>query len=142
MTDHTAKNLSLKLARIAEALAEDVDALTDEQVLQEAREDGIDTARVATEFRSSALSIINQAKRQRLIQARMALQQSQQSRNAAVRVRPTLAVIKLRIQEILTLKPSLAIAFRDGKEISDDDWLSLWDDLIETGAVKEDDDIS
>jgi inactivated superfamily I helicase len=141
MTDHTAKNLSLKLARISEALAEDVDELSDEQVLQEAREDGIDTARVAAEFRSSALSIINQAKRQRLIQARMALQQSQQSRNAAVRARPTLTVIKSRIQEILTLKPSLAIAFRDGKEISDDDWLSLWDDLVETGAVKEGDDI-
>ena len=141
MTDHTTKNLSLKLARISEALAEDVDRLSDEQVLQEAREDGTDTAKVAEEFRSSALLIINQAKRQRLIQARIALQQSQQSRNAAVRARPTLTVIKERIQEILTLKPSLAIAFRDGKEISDDDWLSLWDDLVETGAVKEGDDI-
>lgn len=140
MTHHTSKNLSLKLDRISEALAEDVDGLSDEQVLQEAKEDGLDTAKVAAEFRSSALSMIAQAKRQRLLQARSALEKSQQSRTSAVRARPTLAAIKARIQEVLAIKPSLAIAFRDGKEMSDDDWLSLWDDFVETGAVKEGDD--
>lgn len=142
MTHHTTKNLSLKVDRISEALADDVDRLSDEQVLQEAKDDGIDTAKVAVEFRSSALSMIAQAKRQRLLQARSALDKSQQSGASIVRSRPTLAAIKARIQEILTIKPSLAIAFRDGKEMCDDDWLSLWDDLVETGAVKEGDDLS
>jgi hypothetical protein len=141
MTHHTSKTLSLKLDRVAEALADDVDGLSDEQVLQEAKEDGIDPSKVAGEFRSSALSMIAQAKRHRLLQARSALEKSQRSSASAVRTRPTLAAIKARIQEALAIKPSLAIAFRDGKEMSDDDWLSLWDDLVETGAVKEGDDI-
>lgn len=142
MNHHTSKNLSLKLDRFAQALSEDVDGLSDEQVLQEAKEDGIDTAKVAAEFRASALSMIAQIKRRRLLQARAALEKSQQSAASAVRTRPTLSIIKARIQEILAIKPSLAIAFRDGKEMSDDDWLSLWDDFVETGAVKEGDDIS
>lgn len=142
MTHHTSKNLSLKLERISEALADEVDGLSDEQVLQEAKQDGIDTAKIAAEFRSSALSMIARAKRQRLLQARTALEKSQQSRASTARPRPPLAAIKARIQEVLAIKPSLAIAFRDGKEMSDDDWLSLWDDFVETGAVKEGDDIS
>jgi hypothetical protein len=142
MTHHTSKNLLLKLDRISEALGDDIAELSDEQVLQEAKEDGIDTARIAAEFRSSALSMIAQVKRQRLLHARTALEKSQQSRAPTARARPTLAAIKTRIQEVLAIKPSLAIAFRDGKEMSDDDWLSLWDDFVETGAVKEGDDIS
>jgi ribosomal protein L17 len=140
MTHHTPKDLSLKLERVADAFAGDVDAMSDAQILQEAKEDGIDTETLAADLRSSAFSLIAQAKRQRLAQARSALAASQQSRALKTRVRPTLDMIKQRIQDVLTIKPSLAIAFRDGREMSDDDWISLWDDFVEMGAVKDGDD--
>jgi hypothetical protein len=141
MTRHTSKDLSLQLERVADAFADDIDAMSDVEILQEAKEDGIDTAKLNAEFRSSAFSMIAQAKRQRLSQARSALAASEQSRALKTRVRPTIDMIKRRIQDVLTIKPSLAIAFRDGKELSDDDWISLWDDFVEMGAVKDGDDV-
>lgn len=139
MTNHTPKDLLQKATRIAEALSDEVDALTDEQVMQEAKEDGIDTAKLANDFRSNAMQLIAQAKRQRLALARQRLADSQQGRVAQPRSRPGLELIKQRIQAVLAVKPNLAVAFRDGKKLSDDDWLSLWDDFIEMGAIKDND---
>lgn len=138
MTNHTPKNLLQKATRIAEALSDEVDALTDEQIMQEAKEDGLDTAKLANDFRSNAMQLIAQAKRQKLASARQRLAVSKQGRLVQPRSRPGLELIKQRIQAVLSVKPNLAVAFRDGKKLSDDDWLSLWDDFIEMGAIKDD----
>lgn len=140
MTNHTPKDLLQKATRIAEALSDEVDALTDDQIMQEAKEDGIDTAKLAKDFRSNAMQLIAQAKRQKLALARQRLADSQHGRVAQPRSRPGLELIKQRIQAVLAVKPNLAVAFRDGKKLSDDDWLSLWDDFIEMGAIKDEDD--
>lgn len=140
MTNHTPKDLRQKATRIAEALSDEVDALTDEQIMQEAKEDGIDTAKLANDFRSNAMQLIAQAKRQKLALARQRLADSQRGHVAQPRSRPGLELIKQQIQAVLAVKPNLAVAFRDGKKLSDDDWLSLWDDFIEMGAIKDEDD--
>ncbi|AQR69845.1 hypothetical protein BZG29_17075 [Janthinobacterium sp. LM6] len=137
MTHHTQKDLLRKANRIAAALSDEVDALTDEQLMQEAQEDGLDTAKLGNEFRSSAMKLIAEAKRQKLALARQRLAESQQNRATEPRLRPSLESIKQRIQAVLAIRPNLAVAFRDGKTLSDDDWLSLWDDFIEMGAVKD-----
>lgn len=139
MTHHNPNDFRQKATRIAEALSDEVDALTDEQVMQEAKEDGMDTAKLANDFRSGAMQLIAQAKRQRLALARERLAASQQSRVAQPRSRPSLESIKQRIQAVLAVKPTLAVAFRDGKTLSDGDWLSLWDDFVEMGAIKDND---
>ena len=137
MTHHTQKDLLRKANRIAAALSDEVDALTDEQLMQEAQEDGLDTAKLGNEFRSSAMKLIAEAKRKKLALARQRLAESQQNRATEPRSRPSLESIKQRIQAVLAIRPNLAVAFRDGKTLSDDDWLSLWDDFIEMGAVKD-----
>lgn len=139
MTHPTSKDIRAKVGRIAEAFKADVDALTDEQVLAEAREDGLDTAKLARDFRSNAMTLIAEAKRQKLALARQRLAESQQNRSARSAPRPSLETIKKRIQEVLGVNPGLAVAFRDGRSISDDDWLTLWDDFVETGAIKDQD---
>lgn len=139
MTHPAPKSLRAKIGRIAKAFEADVDALTDEQIMAEAREDGVDTAKLARDFRSSAMTLIAEAKRQKLAQARQRLADSQKNRQDRSALRPSLEVIKKRIQDVLAINPSLAVAFRDGRSISDGDWLSLWDDFIETGAIKDDD---
>ncbi|MEW7850522.1 hypothetical protein AB2N08_17670 [Massilia aurea] len=136
------KNSLAKIGRIAKAFEADLDALTDEQIMAEAREDGIDTAKLARDFRSSAMTLVASAKRQRLTQARQRLADSQNNRRDRSALRPSLEVIKKRIQDILAINPGLAVAFRDGRSISDSDWLSLWDDFIETGAIKDDDEFN
>ena len=73
MTHHTQKDLLRKANRIAAALSDEVDALTDEQLMQEAQEDGLDTAKLGNEFRSSAMKLIAEAKRQKLALARQRL---------------------------------------------------------------------
>lgn len=139
MTHPTSKDIRAKVGRIAEAFEADVDALTDEQVLAEAREDGVDTAKQARDFRSNAMTLIAEAKRQKLALARQRLAESQQNRSVRSASRPSLETIKKRIQEVLNINPGLAVAFRDGRSIADDDWLTLWDDFVETGAIKDQD---
>lgn len=139
MTHPALKNSRAKIGRIAKAFEADVDALTDEEIMAEAREDGIDTAKLARDFRLSAMTLLADAKRQRLTQARQRLADAENIRRDRSALRPSLEIIKKRIQDVLAINPSLAVAFRDGKSISEDDWLSLWDDFIETGAIKDDD---
>lgn len=139
MTHPTFKNIHAKIGRIAEAFEADVDALTDEQIITEAKEDGVDTASLARDFRSNAMALVAEAKRQKLALARQRLAESQKNRPDRSTARPALETIKRRIQQVLAINPGLAVAFRDGRSISDDDWLSLWDDFVETGAIKDQD---
>lgn len=140
MTRPGIKNLRAKSQRVAEELAADLDSLSDEQILREASEDGIDSVKLADNFRSSAANLIAAAKRQRLVQARHKLDAYERGHASRPASRPSLEVIKERIQAVLVNRPSLAIAFRDGRSHPDSDWLSLWDNFMELGVVKDDDD--
>ncbi|MDP3223804.1 MAG: hypothetical protein Q8M96_11785, partial [Rubrivivax sp.] len=52
--------------------------------------------------------------------------------------RPPLERIKEAIREVFAREPDLRVAFRDGKQQSQSDWESLYDDLVGLGALKPD----
>ena len=48
--------------------------------------------------------------------------------------------MKQLIQDLFARDTSLGLAYREGKQQSEADWQSLWDDLVDVGAIGEDDD--
>ena len=139
MSHNSKETLRLKLDRLVDAFSEDVDALSDDEILNEAKEDGASVDMFARDFKASALSMVAQTRRKLLEEARANLARSHASQSRAPKARPTIEIIKLRIQEALSTRPQLAVAFRDGRKQSDEDWASLWDDLVELGAIEEKD---
>lgn len=117
----------------------DLDALSDAELLKEASEDGLSTEKIANEMRSNAMRLIAESKRKLLAQTRTRMETAQQNSVKKETPRPTLEVMKDRLQRLFVQKPNLAVAFRQGKSQSDSDWASLWDDLVEMGEIKEDD---
>jgi aminopeptidase N len=112
---------------------EDLMAQSDSQLRQEAAEDGENVDALATavrtELRRAAASIL----RQRLNVAK------ERMKNTAHSVKstkyPDFETLKRRIQSAFELQPDLGLAFREGKNQSEADWQSLYDDLVELGAI-------
>jgi len=124
-----------QMAAIAEMIMNDVLATSDEAILAEAVEDGLDPAAKASELRSSALARIRQAKRERLTRARESYEKKSQVLTASTR--PPLTEIKRRIQRAIQdgVANRLSLAFRNGQTLSDSDWEGLWDDMEEMGIL-------
>jgi DNA anti-recombination protein RmuC len=124
-----------QMAVIAEMIMNDVLATSDEAILAETVEDGLDPAAKASELRSSALARIRQAKRERLTRARESYEKKSQVLTASTR--PPLTEIKRRIQRAIQdgVANRLSLAFRNGQTLSDSDWEGLWDDMEEMGIL-------
>jgi len=124
-----------RMAALAAALTDDVMAAPDEQILVESAEDGVDPAAAAARMRSSALAKLREAKRARLGKARETYQRAAQ--RPAPASRPSLADVRHRAMELIRggAGGSLALAFRNGKELTDADLESLWDDFQELGLL-------
>lgn len=125
-----------RMTALERLISEDLLAMSDEELLKEAIEDGVDPAAIAFELRSSALARINQAKRERLAAARRGYEASIKESQIA-KARPSLDEIKLQIQALIRGGASngLSLAFRKGEAMSDVDWESLWDDMVESGLI-------
>ncbi|MBU1223473.1 MAG: hypothetical protein KKA22_02845 [Gammaproteobacteria bacterium] len=125
-----------QMAALERLISEDLLAMSDEDLLKEAIEDGIDPATKASELRSSALAKINQAKREKLAAARRGYDASLRESPVA-KARPALEEIKRQIQALIRGGASngLSLAFRKGETMSDADWESLWDDMVESGLI-------
>lgn len=125
-----------QMAAIEQLISEDLLAMRNEDLLKEAIEDGINPAAKASELRSSALAKINQARREKLAAARRGYDASLRESPVA-KARPTLEEIKRQIQALLRGDASngLSLAFRKGETMSDADWESLWDDMVESGLI-------
>lgn len=125
-----------QMAALERLISEDLLAMSDEDLLKEAIEDGIDPATKASELRSSALAKINQAKREKLAAARRGYDASLRESPVA-KTRPALEEIKRQIQALIHGGASngLSLAFRKGETMSDADWESLWDDMVESGLI-------
>jgi len=130
------KNVAGKrMAALAEAITDDLSVVPDEQILAESAEDGIDPAAAAARMRSSALAKLREAKRARLKRARETYQRA--VKRAAPAIRPSLEEMRRRTMELIRggAGGSLALAFRNGKELTDADLESLWDDFQELGLL-------
>jgi ribosomal protein L17 len=139
MSDPKSRDDLARMRAIERAMAEDILAMTDEEILAEAKSEGVDTAAKAQELRASALAVVNTAKRRRLEDARARLEGEAKGFKPPAK-RPLIDEIKRRFQAILKGGGAngLAIAFRNGQQQSDDDWETLWDDLVELGLAKPD----
>jgi hypothetical protein len=128
-----------KMRAIERAMEEDILAMSDEDILAEAKEGGVDPAAKAQELRSSALAMVRAAKRRKLEEARARLEGAGKGFNPPAK-RPSIEEIKQRFQEILQggSANGLAIAFRNGQQQSEADWETLWDDLVELGLAMPD----
>lgn len=125
-----------RMAAIAELAKEDLLLTSDEAILAEAVEDGVDPASKAAELRVSALAKIRLAKRERLARARESYGRAGTVANAS-KSRPSIEEIKRLVQRVIQngAANGLAVAFRKGEKLSNSDWEGLWDDMTEMGLI-------
>lgn len=117
---------------------EDLMAQSDAQLREEAEEDGEDIEELAGAVRAELRTTAANVLRQRLVDAKLRMNKS--SNYIKATKYPTLETLKLRIQSAFDSQPALGLAFREGKKQSEADWQSLYDDLIELGAIAPDED--
>lgn len=126
-----------ELAALRDAALEDLMATSDAELRQEAIEGGDDLDAMALQIKSAMRETAAATLRQNLALAKERLPQIINSR-AAPLVRPSLEQIKQIVQSVFKADTSLGLAFRNGTKQTDEDWLSLYDDLIAVGAIKPD----
>jgi hypothetical protein len=117
---------------------EDLMAQSDAQLRQEAAEDGEDVDALATAVLTALRGAAANVLRQRLTDAKQRMMITLRPTKAPKY--PTLETLKRRIQSAFEVQPELGLAFREGKKQSEADWQSLYDDLIELGAIAQDED--
>ena len=131
-----ARNNRLDLMRLRNLAVQDAMAISVEDMAKEDAEDGVDGAEAAESLR---LSMRETAAR--------ALREVKPVRNpgyiplsARPRRRPSIEGLKAMVQDVFSRQPALGLAFREGRKQSDQDWESLYDDLVDMGAIEPDDD--
>lgn len=117
---------------------EDLMAQSDAQLREEAAEDGEDVDALATAARTALRLAVGNLLRQKLVDAKQRMMSAAKPRK--VTKYPTLEALKRRIQGVFDSQPELGLAFREGKKQSEADWQSLFDDLVELGAIVPDED--
>ena len=114
-------------------MIEDIFEMSDAEVLAEARESGEDTDALAEALRASMREAAAAGLRSKLLDAKKALGFQAA---ASHRFRPlTIEAIKARVQASFAVDPALGLAFRDVRTQADEDWQSLYDDLVSMGEI-------
>jgi hypothetical protein len=127
-----------ELAALRNAALDDLIATTEEQLRQEAMDEGKDLDAIAVWVGAAMQEAAAATLRHRLVLARERMQPRPRAPIASAS-RPPIESIKQLVQDIFQTDHSLGLAFREGKKQTDDDWLSLYDDLVALGAIKPDD---
>ena len=130
------------LNRLADGLVDDVLEASDEEVLTEAEEDGIDPGRLAGHLRDVFGRAAVDAGKQKLAVARQGAANARRSRARVVRIDHADARRRFEamIAEDPKLTEKLTLAARKGEGQSDRDMDSAIEDLAELGAFDEEDD--
>lgn len=122
------------LVALQQLALEDLDASRDADLRTELAADGVDMDVLGMSVRASVQEAVACEMRQRLRVARERLAQHA-SAPARPRVLPAISQLKALVQQAFDTEPALGLAFREGKRQSDSDWQSLYEDLIELGAI-------
>lgn len=120
------------LAAIQALALRDLEKTSDEQLRAELIEDGQDPDLLDREIAEGLDSVVAEFMRHR-IAATKAVRRTIEIQ-APVR-RPTLARIKQLVQSAFERDSSLAAAYREGTKQSDNDWISVFDDLVVLGKI-------
>lgn len=127
---------------LRKALADDALELTYEEACEEIKESGRDPAEIAKSMRASTMSLVTRVRKERLVQARERLrttptEQSMVKQRNAGAIRKAIARLASEVGSIASMR--IAVAHRNGKDQTDGDVQTLWQDLVDLGAVKDDD---
>ena len=134
------KNPKILLDQIAEFMAREAEEMSDQELLDE-----------ASEIKGEAYARLDDLRRlleeRRSVTRRTRLGQARAKYEAAVKLRqtrrvgprPPIAQIKAQIAQLFSSGGglSLGVAYRNAEYQSDEDVLSLWDQLCELGAIDE-----
>ena len=130
------------LNRLADALVDDVLDSSDEEVLAEAEEDGIDAAGLADHLRGVFERTVSEAGKAKLAAASRAAADAERSSARIVRI--DRADARRRYDAMIAEDPKLTerltLAARKGEGHSERDIESAIEDLAELGAFDEEDD--
>ena len=130
------------LDRLADDLVDDILNASDEEILQEADEDGIDPAKLAPDMRALLDHTAMEASKAKLAAAKEAAAEAQQSGSTVISIDPSEA--RRRYGAIVdrdrNLAEKLTLAARKGEGQSERDIDSAIEDLAELGAFGEEED--
>ena len=122
-----------ELAALRRLALEDVLLASEADLREQAEEEGLDLNELAEKIRSSMREAAASVLREQLVKDR-----TLESTQRPASKRPSLERIKEAIREVFAREPELRVAFRDGRQQSQSDWESLYDDLVRLGALKPD----
>lgn len=122
-----------ELAALRRLALEDVLQASEADLREQAEEEGFDFNELAEKIRSSMREAAASVLREQLVKDRTSA-----STQRPASKRPSLERIKEAIREVFAREPELRVAFRDGRQQSQSDWESLYDDLVRLGALKPD----
>ena len=130
------------LSRLADALVDDVLKSSDEEVLAEAEEDGIDASGLADHLRGVFERTVTEAGKAKLAAASRAAADAERSSASVVRLdrADTRRRYDAMIAQDSKLTEKLTLAARKGEGQSDRDIESAIEDMAELGAFDEEDD--
>jgi hypothetical protein len=128
-----------EIQRLRDAALADLEATSDEQLLLELKADGINAEQQTSAIKAAMQASIAAALRTKLVVARSAALASAVKREKPTQ-RPSLERLKEMVLGALRSNPNVGLAFRDGTRQTDTDFISLYDDLIETGVIEKGDD--
>lgn len=127
-----------ELAALRNAALDELLQLSDADLLEDAVAEGLNVSEIAQGIRSCMRSASAGFMRQHLLSARLVV--GKRTPKVAI---PQLPVARLKelVQRAFQTDPQLGLAFRSGKRQTDEDWVSLYEDLVALGAIKPDDSV-
>jgi len=122
-----------ELMALRDAALEDLMATSDADLLSEAAEDGEDVEALSRAFKIGMRNAAAEALREQAVSSKQRLEHKAAPRPGVLR--PGIDAIKRIVEQAFQRDQSLGLAFRSGKRQSDDDWRTLYDDLIALGKI-------
>lgn len=117
---------------------EDLANTSDEEIRNEYREAGQDMAAVARQTHDKLRDVVAASMRARLALSKATVKASAASQPAS-RGRPAMERLKAIVAEAFLREPKVAMAFRDGKKQTDEDFATVYDDLVRMGVIQPED---
>lgn len=127
-----------ELAALRNAALEELLQISDAELLEDAAAEGLNVSEIAQGIRSCMRSASAGFMRQHLLSAKLVVEK----RTPRVAL-PQLPIARLKelVQRAFQSDPQLGLAFRSGKTQTDEDWVSLYEDLVALGAIRTDESV-
>jgi thioesterase domain-containing protein len=124
---------ALNTLRAIQSLASaDLSQTSDDEIRSEIAQSGKDPDALASEIADRLDNITAEFMRQQVAAAKATTKATSAT---ASRIRPSIEKIKRLVQGAFAQEPKLAAAFREGTKQTDNDWITLFDDLVEMGKI-------